>query len=78
MAPPATALLNPELTPELENLSMRIRYRGHSLDLPLTRDAITIHGGDPDADLIALQIYDKLYEFVSGMSRAFRLKDGQC
>ncbi len=70
--------LNPELAPELDNLFMRIRYRGHSLDLLLTRDAITIQGSDPDADPIALQIYDKLYEFVSGTTRVFRLKGEQC
>ena len=30
--------LNPQLPQELERLDMRIRYRGHSLDLRLTRD----------------------------------------
>ena len=33
--------LNPQLPEELERLDLRIRYRGHSLDLRLTRDLLT-------------------------------------
>ena len=29
--------LNPELPPEIECLDLHIRYRGHSIDLQLTR-----------------------------------------
>lgn len=38
--------LNPELPREMERLDMRIRYRGHSLDLRLTRDSLTVRGHD--------------------------------
>ena len=34
--------LNPELAPEVECLDMLIRYRGHSIDLRLTHDALTV------------------------------------
>jgi trehalose/maltose hydrolase-like predicted phosphorylase len=70
--------LNPELAPELENLFMRIRYRGHSLDLLLTRDALTIIGSGSNAPKILLQIKDKSYEFTSGTTRIFQLKDENC
>ncbi len=36
--------LNPRLPQELARLDMRIRYRGHSLDLRLTRDTLTVRG----------------------------------
>ena len=36
--------LNPQLPQGVERLDMRIRYRGHSLDLRLTRDALTVRG----------------------------------
>ena len=34
--------LNPKLPQEIDRLGMRIRYRGHSLDLRVTRDALTV------------------------------------
>ena len=46
--------LNPELPRELERLDMRIRYRGHSLDLRLTRHSLRVRGrdGDGSADFL--------------------------
>ena len=46
--------LNPELPREMERLDMRIRYRGHSLDLRLTRDSLTVRGRDGAAAPISL------------------------
>jgi beta-phosphoglucomutase family hydrolase len=66
--------LNPELPREMERLDMRIRYRGHSLHLRLTRDSLTVRGGDR-ATPISLCIDGKVYEFVSGTTRVFRLND---
>ena len=53
---------------------MRIRYRGHSLHLRLTRDA---HGprGDGAATPISLCVDGEVYEFVSSTTRVFRLND---
>lgn len=67
--------LNPELPREMKRLDMRIRYRGHSLDLRLTRDSLTICGRDGVAPPIALCVRGKDYEFVGGTTRVFRLND---
>jgi trehalose/maltose hydrolase-like predicted phosphorylase len=67
--------LNPELPPEIECLGMHIRYRGHSMDLELTRDALTIRGHDREAIPISLCVADKIYQFVSGTTRVFALSD---
>ncbi|HUW82153.1 MAG TPA: glycosyl hydrolase family 65 protein, partial [Phycisphaerae bacterium] len=67
--------LNPELPLEMERLDMRIRYRGHSLDLRLTRDALRVRGRDGAATPISLSVGDKVCEFPSGTTRVFRLND---
>jgi len=67
--------LNPELPPEVERLNMRIRYRGHSIDLQLTRDALTAHGRDREVVPISLGVAGKVYEFVSGTTRVFQLNE---
>jgi hypothetical protein len=65
--------LNPELPREIERLDMCIRYRGHSLDLRLTRDSLTVHGHDDAAAPISLSVDGKLCEFLSGTTRVFQL-----
>lgn len=65
--------LNPELPREMERLDMRIRYRGHSLDLRLTRDSLTVRGRDGATSPISLCIDGKICEFVSGTTRVFPL-----
>jgi beta-phosphoglucomutase family hydrolase len=65
--------LNPELPQEMKRLDMRIRYRGHSLDLRLTHDALRVRGRDGVAAPISLCIDDKVDEFVSGTTRVFEL-----
>ena len=67
--------LNPELPQEMERLDMRIRYRGHSLDLRLTRDALTVRGRDREAAPILLSVAGKVYEFAGGTTRVFPLHD---
>ncbi|MEC5325641.1 glycosyl hydrolase family 65 protein [Aurantimonas sp. A3-2-R12] len=52
--------LNPELPQEMDRLDMRIRYRGHSLDLRLTRDALTVRGRDREAAPISLSVEGKV------------------
>ena len=63
----------PELPQEMKRLDLRIRYRGHSLDLRLTRDALRVRGRDGAAPPISLCIGDKVYELASGTTRVFRL-----
>ncbi|MGP1680498.1 MAG: glycosyl hydrolase family 65 protein, partial [Burkholderiales bacterium] len=60
---------------EMERLDLRIRYRGHSLDLRLTRDALRVRGRDGAAAPISLCVGGKVYEFASGTTRVFRLDD---
>ena len=65
--------LNPELPREMERLDMRVRYRGHSLDLRLMRDSLTVRGHDGAAAPISLCVDGKLFEFVSDTTRVFQL-----
>lgn len=67
--------LAPALPREMKRLDMRIRYRGHSLDLHLTRAALTIRGRDGTAPPITVCIDGEAFEFVSGTNRVFRLND---
>ena len=67
--------LNPELPQDIARLEMRVRYRGHSIDLRLERDALTVHVHDGGAAPISLYVDDKFYEFPSGARRVFRLND---
>jgi hypothetical protein len=59
----------------MERLDMRIRYRGHALDLRLTRDSLTVRGRDGAAPPIALCVDGEVCEFVNGTTRVFRLND---
>ncbi|HDZ59583.1 MAG TPA: HAD family hydrolase, partial [Actinobacteria bacterium] len=68
--------LTPELSQEIESLDMRISYRGHSIDLQLTRDLLTVHGRESGAAPISLCVNGKISEFKSGTTRVFRL-DGK-
>lgn len=53
---------------------MRIRYRGHSLDLRLTRDTLTVRGRDRGPGPIRLGFNDDVYEFAGGSTRAFAIR----
>jgi beta-phosphoglucomutase family hydrolase len=65
--------LNPQLPEELERLDLRIRYRGHSLDLRLTRDALTVRCREPSVAPINLGFKSEVYEFAGG-TRVFKLE----
>jgi trehalose/maltose hydrolase-like predicted phosphorylase len=67
--------LNQELPQEMERLDMRIRYRGHSLDLRLTRDSLTVCGHKDVAPPISLSVNGKVCEFITGTTRVFRLNN---
>jgi beta-phosphoglucomutase family hydrolase len=67
--------LNPELPQEMARLDMRIRYRGHSLSLRLTRDELTVRGRDGTAPPITLCVDGKVSEYTSGTTRVYRLND---
>ncbi|MGZ8244879.1 beta-phosphoglucomutase family hydrolase [Methylomagnum sp.] len=65
--------LNPQLPEDLERIEMRIRYRGHSLDLRLTRDTLTVRGHERGAAPIRLAVRNQVHEFADGGLRVFRL-----
>lgn len=69
--------LNPELPQEIERLDMSIRYRGHSLNLRLTRDTLMVRGSESSAPPISLCIDDTVFEFASNTTRVFRLKNAR-
>jgi len=52
---------------------MHIRYRGHSLELALTSDALTVRGHDHDVVPIKLGGNNEVYEFAGGSTRVFKL-----
>jgi beta-phosphoglucomutase family hydrolase len=65
---------NPELPREIDRLSMRIRYRGHSLHLRVTRDALTVRGSDRGPAPIRLGVKNRVCEFAGGSTRVFPLR----
>jgi trehalose/maltose hydrolase-like predicted phosphorylase len=65
--------LNPRLPEELERLDMRIRYRGHTLDLKLTRDSLTVRGRERGPAPIRLVCRDEACVFTGGSTRVFAL-----
>jgi trehalose/maltose hydrolase-like predicted phosphorylase len=65
--------LNPELPPEMARFNMRIRYRGHSMDLELSPGSLTIRGHNRDAAPILLSVAGKTSQFISGTTRIFAL-----
>ncbi len=57
---------DPQLPPELKRLDMRIRYPGHSLDLRLTPEALTLQGREHEIAPIRLAFRDEIVEFTGG------------
>jgi trehalose/maltose hydrolase-like predicted phosphorylase len=66
--------LDPRLPAELERLDMRIQYRGHTLDLRLTRNALTVRGRRPGAAPFRLACGDEEHEFSAGSRHVFKLE----
>ena len=54
---------------------MRIRYRGHSLDLRVTRDTLIVRGRAGGAAPIQLAVKGETCQFAGDGTRAFRLDD---
>jgi len=64
---------NPQLPLDIEHLELRIRYRGHSIDLRLDHDTLTLHVHTGIAAPIALLVGGEKYELQSGTTRGFPL-----
>ena len=65
--------LNPRLPAELDRLEIRIRYRGHSLDLHLTRETLAVHGRDRGLAPIRIGFKDEVVEFAGDTTHVFSL-----
>jgi trehalose/maltose hydrolase-like predicted phosphorylase len=66
--------LNPRLPDALARLDMRIRYRGHTLDLKLTRGALVVRCRESKAPPIRLQVRKETRLLESGATHVFRLE----
>ena len=69
--------LDPRLPQGLSRLDMRVRYRGHSLDLKLTREALTIHGHERGLSPIRVQVNGEPHDFAGGETRVFKLSNAE-
>jgi beta-phosphoglucomutase family hydrolase len=65
---------NPRLPEGLARLDMRIRYRGHSLDLQLTRDQFTVRGREKGIAPFQLCVGKEVHDFACGSTRTFQLE----
>jgi beta-phosphoglucomutase family hydrolase len=65
--------LNPQLPQDVRRFEMRMRYRGHSLDLWLTSNALTVRDRDHGAAPISLQIGKQIHTLVGGSTHVLRL-----
>jgi len=65
--------LNPQLPKDIKRFEMRMRYRGHSLDLWLTSNMLTVRDLDHGAAPIALQIGKDTYKLAAGSTLDVRL-----
>jgi hypothetical protein len=54
-------------------MDMRIRYRGHTLDLRLMRDSFTIRGRETHPEPITVEVRGSECTFVGGSTRSFSL-----
>ena len=64
---------NPHLPEALRRLDMRIRYRGHTIDLELTREALTLRCRQSDAAPITVQVRDETRRIEAGTAHVLRL-----
>jgi beta-phosphoglucomutase family hydrolase len=65
---------HPRLPEEIARMDLRIRYRGHSLDLHLTHDSLVVRGRERGVAPIRLAIGNDVHDFAGGSTRIFRLR----
>ncbi len=64
---------NPRLPDGIERMDLRIRYRGHSLDVRLTHHTLTVTGRERGIAPFNICVRDQIYEFSCGTTRSFPL-----
>jgi len=65
--------LHPELPHGVERLDMRLRYRGHSIDLRVGHDVLKVRTRNSLAPPFALCVDDQVCEMAGGTTRVFQL-----
>jgi trehalose/maltose hydrolase-like predicted phosphorylase len=65
---------SPQLPDGLARLDMRIRYRRHTLDLKLTRDALSIRARQSDAAPVRVQVKNEVRTLENGSTHVFALE----
>jgi trehalose/maltose hydrolase-like predicted phosphorylase len=68
--------LDPKLARGIRRLDMRIRYRGHTLDLRVTADTLTVRGRERGPVPIRMALDNEEFEFA-GDTRVFQLDAGK-
>src|SRR5690606_35422248 len=58
--------VNPSCPAELDRLALRIRYRGHTLDIRLVPGSLTIRSREPGVAPILLGYGDEIHELAGG------------
>jgi hypothetical protein len=58
---------------ELDRIGMRIRYRGHAIDLRLRSDKLTLWSQKQEAAPISVSVRGQTCQLESGTSRVFHL-----
>ena len=64
---------NPALPPELSHLDMRIHYRGHALDIHLTRESLLVQGQKGMAQPINVRVQGRTHRLDCGAAHRFTL-----
>lgn len=67
--------VTPSLPEELARLDMRLRYRGHTLDLRLMPASLSIHSRDRTAQSIRFVYRDSVHELEGGGTVVLNLRD---
>jgi trehalose/maltose hydrolase-like predicted phosphorylase len=67
-------MFSPQLPEALGRLDMRVRYRGHTIDLKLTRNALTLRVRESDARPIDVQVKTAHRRIESGTTHRFELR----
>lgn len=65
--------LNPCIPDELASLEMGLRYRGHHLDLHMTRERLAVHARESNASPIQIGFLETVHEISAGETRQFDL-----
>lgn len=70
--------IDPCLPPQLNRLAFPVIYRGHRVDLDITRNAVTVTTHKSAVKPIDVNIRDERHRFKAGESKIFSLAEPEC